>query len=157
MQVRLVERRVMGMVSTRPFSDRLRAGTVWLKNCHYNFQVICSICRDTVLEICCVSVSAFAPFSGLWLVDLHVYCRRFIQWPPCPQGLLSCANILVCQSRCITMSPILLGFPELLEHGLRQGPASRCVLILPVGLPHCRASPYPYPMASGIDRLPGVS
>ena len=32
-------------------------------------------------------VSGVVPFGGAWLVDLHVYCRRLISWPPMSTGL----------------------------------------------------------------------
>ena len=87
MQFRLAEGGVVGFVFIRLLSDSLHSGTYQLSICHYSFQLKFPSAADTVLEICCVRVSGVVPFGGAWLVDLHVYCRRLISWPPMSTGL----------------------------------------------------------------------
>ena len=81
--------RLPGFCFHKASSDSLHSGTYQLSICHYSFQLKFPSAADTVLEICCVRVSGVVPFGGAWLVDLHVYCRRLISWPPCPQGFPS--------------------------------------------------------------------
>ena len=74
--VRLASGRATLLIFIRVFSDSFQSKPYHLDICHYSVNMFFHPFRHGSATRC-GRCSGCVPFDGLWLVDLHTYCRRF--------------------------------------------------------------------------------